>query len=169
MGSVMSQQLAFNVLFLCSGNSARSIMAEAILQAAGKPRFNAYSAGSHPTGQIHPMALELLKRQHLPTDRLRSKSWEEFQDDSAPQFDFVFTLCDDATQNCPVWPGQPITAHWGLADPAAVLDPDARRRAFLHTFTVLQNRILLLVNLPLRQIDRMSMQQHVAEIGKMGE
>jgi arsenate reductase len=142
--------MALNVLFLCTGNSARSILAEAYLNAAGKGRFRAYSAGSHPAGKVNPLALDLLARNHLDTTGLRSKSWDEFARPGAPKLDFVFTVCDNAAgEVCPIWPGQPMTAHWGVADPAAVEGTDeAKHRAFMRAFTELSTRINLFINLP---------------------
>jgi arsenate reductase (thioredoxin) len=139
---------AYNVLFLCTGNSARSILAEAYLNAAGRERFRAYSAGSHPAGKVNPFALELLRAQGIDTAGLRSKSWDEFAKPDAPRFDFVLTVCDHAAaQPCPVWPGQPVTAHWGVADPAAVQGSDEeKRKAFLKAFTELSRRIDRLLN-----------------------
>lgn len=166
----MSEHRPFNVLFLCTGNSARSILAEALLNAAGKGRFHAYSAGSHPTGRVNPYALELLEKQRLPTAGLRSKSWEEFARPGAPALDFVFTVCDNAAgEVCPVWPGQPLTAHWGVPDPAAVTGSEEEiRKAFFLAYTQLQNRILLFVNLPLDKLDRLALKQRLDEIGQSG-
>jgi arsenate reductase (thioredoxin) len=160
----------FNVLFLCTGNSARSILAEAYLNAAGKGRFTAYSAGSRPTGKVNPLALELLEKNRLPTRELRSKSWDEFARPSAPQLDFVFTVCDNAAgEVCPVWPGQPISAHWGVADPAAAPGADAdRRKAFVRAFTELSTRINLLLALPLDKLDRLTLKRKLDKIGKAG-
>lgn len=160
----------YSVLFLCTGNSARSILGEAILNTIGRGRFRAFSAGSHPTGRVNPFAIELLQKNRLPTEELRSKSWDEFAGAGAPQLDFVFTVCDSAAgEVCPVWPGQPITAHWGVPDPAAVGGADEdKRKAFFAAYTVLFNRIALLVNLPLRNLDRLALQQKVREIGKTG-
>ncbi|MBU0752134.1 MAG: arsenate reductase ArsC [Gammaproteobacteria bacterium] len=156
-----------NVLFLCSGNSARSILAEATLNSVGRGRFQAYSAGSHPAGAVNPLAIELLQKNRLPTDDLRSKSWEEFAAPGAPRLDFVFTVCDNAAgEACPVWPGQPMTAHWGVPDPATVTGSDeVRRKAFFSAFNQLQNRILLFVNLPVAKLDRMSLKQQLDQIG----
>lgn len=158
----------FSVLFLCTGNSARSILAEAYLNAVGKGRFTAYSAGSNPAGKVNPLALELLERNRLPTSGLRSKSWDEFARAAAPQLDFVFTVCDNAAgEVCPVWPGQPITAHWGVADPAAASGTEAeRRKAFLRAFTELSTRINLLLALPLDKLDRLTLKRKLEEIGK---
>jgi arsenate reductase len=158
----------WNVLFLCTGNSARSILGEALLNAMAPTRFKAFSAGSHPGGTVNPFAIELLEKNRIATDGLRSKSWDEFAGPGAPPLDFVFTVCDAAaTETCPVWPGQPISAHWGIPDPAAVIGTDDdKRRAFLATYTVMQRRISLLVSLPLRSLDKLSLQKQLAEIGK---
>jgi arsenate reductase len=159
----------YNVLFLCTGNSARSILAEVLLNSWGKGRFNAYSAGSHPGGQVNPFAIELLEKNRLPVEGLRSKSWDEFADPGAPELDFVFTVCDNAAgEVCPVWPGQPMTAHWGVPDPAAVEGSDeAKRKAFFQTFNQLQNRISMFANLPLDKIDRIKLQKTLQDIGKV--
>jgi len=156
-----------NVLFLCTGNSARSILAEAILNGLGAPRFRAHSAGSHPSGRVNPFALELLRRQGLPTEGLRSKAWDEFAAPGAPHLDFVFTVCDAAAgEACPVWPGQPISAHWGVTDPAAVTGSDEeKRRAFFAAYTTLRNRIQLFLSLPHTTLDRMKMKQRLDAIG----
>ncbi len=156
-----------NVLFLCTGNSARSIMAEVMLNAMGKGRFKAYSAGSHPRGQVHAMALELIEKNRLPTQGLRSKDWSEFAQPGAPRMDFVFTVCDDAAgEVCPVWPGQPMTAHWGIPDPAAVEGSDERKhRAFFTAYQQLSNRLTIFVNLPLARLDRLSLQRRLDDIG----
>lgn len=158
----------FHVLFLCTGNSARSIMAEVMMNAMGAPRFRAYSAGSHPTGRVNPFALELLRKNRLPTDGLRSKGWDEFAKRDAPQLDFVFTVCDSAAgEVCPIWPGQPISAHWGVEDPAAVEgSDDDKRRAFFHAYNRLRNRIQLFLGLPLAQLDRMTLTQRLKGIGR---
>ena len=158
----------YNVLFLCTGNSARSILAEAILNAEGKGKFRAFSAGSHPSGKVNSFSLELLEQRRYPTEGLRSKAWDEFAAPGAPQLDFVFTVCDNAAgEVCPVWPGQPISAHWGVEDPAVVVGSDEdKRKAFLKTFTVLQRRISLLASLQLEQIDRLSLQSKLSDIGK---
>jgi arsenate reductase len=160
----------FNVLFLCTGNSARSVMAEVLLNAMGTGRFKAYSAGSHPRGEVHPRALELIAKNRLPTEGVRSKSWSEFVRPGAPRIDFVFTVCDQAANEaCPVWPGQPILAHWGIPDPAATEgDADKLRRAFLTAYTQLNARILLFVNLPLASLDRLSLKRKLDEIGEAG-
>ena len=157
----------YNVLFLCTGNSARSIMAECILNRVGHGRFHAYSAGSHPKGRVHPYALHLLRRQNYTTDELRSKPWDEFAAPDAPQLDFVFTVCDNAANEvCPVWPGQPMTAHWGIPDPAAVTGSEAvRHAAFADAYRMLANRIGLFVSLPIRSLDRLSLKHKLDEIG----
>jgi arsenate reductase len=159
---------AFNVLFLCIGNSARSILAESYLNASGKGRFRAFSAGSFPTGKVNPYALELLENSRLPTEGLRSKSWDEFAQPDAPKMDIIITVCDPAAgEMCPIWPGQPVTAHWGVEDPAAAAgEEDAKRAAFLHAFTVLQRRINLLLNLNPAALDRMAMQSELQAIGE---
>jgi arsenate reductase len=159
-----------NVLFLCTGNSARSILAEAYLNSAGRGRFAAFSAGSHPAGKVNPYALELLEKNRLPTDGLRSKRWDEFARPGAPKLDFVFTVCDNAAgETCPIWPGQPITAHWGVADPAAVAGTEQeKRKAFLRAFTELGTRINLLLSLPLDKLDRLTLKRKLDEIGKTG-
>ena len=158
----------YNVLFLCTGNSARSILGEALLNALGQGRFRAWSAGSHPAGRVNPFALELLAKNRFPTEGLRSKNWDEFATPGAPALDFVFTVCDTAAgEMCPVWPGQPVTAHWGVADPAAVEgDDETKRRAFRDAFSRLQRRISLLVNLPVQSLDKLSLQKELGEIGK---
>ena len=161
-------QRHFNVLFLCTGNSARSILAEAILNFKGRPTFTAYSAGSHPAGKIHPQALRELEIAHLPTSGLRSKSWEEFAEPGAPNLDFVFTVCDNAAKEvCPVWPGQPISAHWGIPDPAAVRGtPEEVQRAFREAFVTLDRRIGLFLSLPLTSLDGLAVKKEVDKIGK---
>jgi arsenate reductase (thioredoxin) len=158
----------YNVLFLCTGNSARSIMAEAILNFRGKPRFKAYSAGSHPSGKVRPEALRELEAAHLPTADARSKSWDEFAQPGAPAMDFVFTVCDNAAHEvCPIWPGQPMTAHWGIADPAAVQGTvDEVQRAFREAFVALDRRIGLFLSLPLQSLDRLAIQKEIDRIGK---
>ena len=160
----------FNVLFLCTANSARSILAEAYLNAVGKERFRAYSAGSHPGGRINPLALELLRKNRIDTAALRSKSWDEFAVPGAPAMDFVFTVCDQAAgEACPLWPGQPMTAHWGVDDPAKAEGSDEeKRRAFVRAFSELSARINLFVNLPLDKLDRLALKRRLAEIGKLG-
>lgn len=158
----------YNVLFLCTGNSARSIMAEAILNSKGRPTFTAYSAGSHPTGTVRPEALRQLASAHIPTAGLRSKSWEEFSRADAPKLNFVFTVCDNAANEvCPVWPGQPISAHWGVPDPAAVRGTDAEvERAFRDAFFLLDRRISLFLSLPLARLDNLAIKKQVDEIGR---
>ena len=161
-----------NVLFLCTGNSARSIMAEAVLNnlAGARGRFRAFSAGSFPKGSVHPLALETLAASRLPAEGYRSKSWDEFSGDGAPHMDFVFTVCDQAAAEvCPVWPGHPVSAHWGVADPAAVEgSDDERRRAFREAFLALRRRVELFVSLPIESLDRLTVKQHVDEIGRTG-
>jgi arsenate reductase len=159
---------ARNVLFLCTGNSARSILAEAYLNAQAGGPFTAYSAGSHPAGKVNPFALELLRKHRINVDGLRSKSWDEFARPGAPRMDFIFTVCDNAAgEVCPVWPGQPVTAHWGIEDPAAVLgSDDERRHAFLKAFTLLAARINLLLSLPIEKVDRLSLKAKLDEIGR---
>lgn len=156
-----------NVLFLCTGNSARSILAEAALNHWGEGRFKAYSAGSFPKGQVHPLALELLKELHLPATGYRSKSWDEFAQPDSPKLDFIFTVCDNAAgEVCPIWPGRPMTAHWGVPDPAAVVGTDAQRRnAFESAYRELEARIKLFVSLPIESLDHVRLQAHVVEIG----
>ena len=158
----------YNVLFLCTGNSARSILAEAILNKVGRGRFIAYSAGSQPKGRVNPHVLELLERLDFPTAGLRSKAWNEFAAPGAPQLDFVFTVCDDAAgEVCPVWPGQPMTAHWGLPDPAAVEGTDLEKaNAFRETFRALERRIALFTALPFSSLDHLSLTNQVRDIGK---
>ncbi|WP_260517434.1 arsenate reductase ArsC [Aliiroseovarius sp. M344] len=157
----------YNVLFLCTGNSARSIIAEAILNQDGKGRFKAYSAGSKPQGAPHPNTLDLLKGLGHSTDFARSKSWEEFSGPDAPQMDFVFTVCDSAAaEECPFWPGQPMTAHWGVPDPAKVEGSEAVRRvAFSETYRMLRNRISVFVDLPISSLDRMALKRRLDDIG----
>jgi protein-tyrosine-phosphatase len=157
-----------NVLFLCTSNSARSIMAEAYLNAGGKGRLVAYSAGSHPADEVNPFAIELLRKNRIDTSVLRSKSWDEFAKPGAPQLDFVFTVCDNAAgEVCPVWPGQPMTAHWGVADPAAEKgDDQAKRKAFFRAYNELTTRISLFLNLPMAKLDRLTLQKRLDEIGR---
>ncbi len=164
----MDAEKPFNVLFLCTGNSARSIMAEAILSRLGHRTFRAFSAGSHPKGEVNPYALAALHKAGVATDGLRSKSWDEFSGAGAPALDFVFTLCDDAAgETCPHWPGQPMTAHWGLPDPAAVEGSEAiKHLAFADTLRMLSNRIGIFTALPLRSLDRLSLQNRLDTIGK---
>ena len=158
----------YKVLFLCTGNSARSILAEALLNHRGAGRFRAYSAGSRPAGRVNPFAIDLLKTARIPTDGLRSKSWDEFAAPGAPPLDFVFTVCDNAAgEVCPLWPGQPMTAHWGVPDPAAVEGSDAEKaKAFRDVFLTLERRINLFTSLPMSSIDRLALARRVAEIGK---
>ncbi len=158
----------FNVLFLCTGNSARSIMAEAILRSLGKDRFKVFSAGSRPTGRVNPFALELLERNRLSTRGARSKDWSEFSQAGAPAMDFVFTVCDQAAaETCPVWPGQPMTAHWGVSDPAAVEGSDeVKRTAFLKAYTELHRRISLFTCLPFDTLSRLALKKQLDEIGR---
>ena len=157
-----------NVLFLCTGNSARSIMAEAIMNYRGRPNFTAFSAGSHPSGRVLPEALKQLEAAHLPTAGLRSKSWDEFAAAGAPAFDFVFTVCDNAANEvCPVWPGQPMTAHWGVPDPAAVRGDSAQiEKAFREAFFLLDRRIALFLSLPLPTLDRLALKKEIDHIGR---
>ena len=160
--------MTYNVLFICTGNTARSILGEALINHLGKGRFRGYSAGSFPKGEVNPYALELLRSLNVPVDGLRSKSWNEFAKPDAPRMDFVFTVCDQAAgEVCPVWPGHPVTAHWGLPDPAAVEGPDpVKRAAFSHTLQALQNRIRLFISLPLASLDRLRLKQEVERIGR---
>ena len=161
--------MTYNVLFLCTGNSARSIMAEALLNHLGRGRFRAFSAGSHPTGRVNPIALATLQRNHLPTDQARSKSWDEFAGPDALRMHFVFTVCDRAAQEvCPFWPGQPMTAHWGIADPAAVEGSDAEKeRAFNLAFRELSARIGIFTSLRIDALDQLALQREINAIGKM--
>jgi protein-tyrosine-phosphatase len=158
----------FNVLFLCTGNSARSILAEAILNRVGAGKFKAYSAGSQPKGEVHPFALQLLKTLNYDTSFARSKSWEEFAVPGAPEMNFVFTVCDNAAnESCPIWPGQPMTAHWGVPDPAAVEGTDAEKHlAFADTYRMLNNRISIFVSLPMNMVDKLALQKRLDEIGR---
>ena len=158
----------YNVLFLCTGNSARSIMAEAIMNKKGWPNFTAYSAGSHPTGRVNPHALKMLQTARLPIEGLRSKAWDEFAKPEAPELHFVFTVCDNAAKEvCPVWPGQPMTAHWAVPDPASVAGSEEQlERAFRDAFTVLERRISLLLCLPLESLDKLAIQKEIDRIGK---
>ncbi len=158
----------YNVLFLCTGNSARSILGEAILNKIGRGKFVAWSAGSHPKGEVNPHALALLKRLHYPTEGLRSKSWDEFARAGAPELHFVFTVCDNAANEvCPIWPGQPMTAHWGIPDPAAVAgDEKTIEFAFREALMTLQRRIELFANLPVESLDRLSLKKRLDEIGR---
>jgi len=161
-------QKPYNVLFLCTGNSARSIMAEAILNHKGRPNFVAYSAGSHPSGSVRPEALRQLERAHLPVTGFRSKSWDEFAGPSAPKLDFVFTVCDNAANEvCPVWPGQPMTAHWGVPDPAAVQGTEEQvEKAYRDAFFLLDRRISLFLSLPLATLDGFSLKKEIDSIGR---
>lgn len=165
-----NSHVPLNVLFLCTGNSARSIIAECILNREGQGTFRAYSAGSIPTGKVNPLALNLLGKLNYDVSDLRSKSWDEFAKPDAPKLDFVFTVCDDAAQEvCPIWPGQPITAHWGVPDPAAAGGSDAEKAfAFDDTYRMLSQRITIFVNLPLESLSKLSLQEHLNKIGKTG-
>lgn len=164
----MSPPRHYNVLFLCTGNSARSIMAEAILSYKGQPHFTAYSAGSHPAGKVRPEALRQIETANLPVDGLRSKAWDEFVLPGAPKLDFVFTVCDNADNEvCPVWPGQPMTAHWGVPDPAAVRGSEAQmERAFRETFFILDRRISLFLSLPLKTLEGLALKKELDNIGR---
>jgi protein-tyrosine-phosphatase len=156
-----------NVLFLCTGNSARSIIGEAIMNREGRGRFRAFSAGSHPKGAVNPHAIDLLRSLHYPVESFRSKPWDEFEGPDAPKLDFVFTVCDDAAAEvCPIWPGQPMTAHWGMPDPAAVEGSPAEiALAFADTYRMMNSRIMLFMNLPMATLDRLSLQHRLDEIG----
>jgi protein-tyrosine-phosphatase len=158
----------YNVLFLCTGNSARSILAEELVNHWGRGKFRGLSAGSYPKGIVHPMALRLLQHLNMPTDGLRSKSWDEFASPGAPPLDFVFTVCDNAAgEVCPIWPGHPMTAHWGVPDPAAVEGSEIEQmNAFRETFRTLENRIRIFTSLPLESIERMKLKEHLDEIGR---
>jgi len=158
----------FNVLFLCTGNSARSIMAESILNSLGKPKFKAFSAGSHPTGNVNPLALELIEKNRLSTVGLRSKDWNEFSRPGAPFMHFVFTVCDQTVAEvCPLWPEQPMTAHWGVHDPAAVQGSDEdKRKAFLKAYTELYRRMSLFLNLPFDTLNKLALKEKLDEIGR---
>ncbi len=160
-------QARYNVLFLCTGNSARSIMAEAIMNYKGRPNFTAYSAGSHPSGAVRPEAIAELESAHLPTNGLRSKSWDEFAKPDSPKLDFVFTVCDNAAKEvCPIWPGQPMTAHWGVADPAAVRGTaEEIKRAYRDAFVTLERRIGLFLCLPLATISKLAIKKEIDKIG----
>ena len=157
----------FNVMFLCTGNSARSIMAESILRQVGQGRFTAFSAGSHPAGQVNPFAIELLKANRMPIEGLRSKNWEEFARPDSPPLDLVLTVCDNAAEEvCPVWPGQPMTAHWGVADPAAFQGTDEQKtKVFWDTAVILKRRLELMLALPLRSLDGLAIQRKIKDIG----
>ena len=158
----------YNILFLCTGNSARSILAEAIMNHKGKPRFTGFSAGSHPSGTVRPEALRQLEMANMSTAGLRSKSWEEFAAPDAPQLDFVFTVCDNAAKEvCPIWPGQPMTAHWGVPDPAAVHGtPEEIRQAFREAFVLLDRRISLFLSLPFASLERLAIKREIDRIGR---
>ena len=158
----------FDVLFLCTGNSARSILAEACLNREGRGRFTAYSAGSHPKGEVHPMAIDLLKRANYDVSGLRSKGWDEFAVAGAPKMDFIFTVCNSAAaESCPIWPGQPMTTHWGVPDPAAVEGSDTEKAlAFADSCRMLNNRISIFVNLPIVSLDRLALQKRLSDIGQ---
>ena len=161
---------SYNVLFLCTGNSARSILAEAILNHRGPPRVRAFSAGSHPTGRVNPGALELLERLRIPSAGLRSKAWDEFARPDSPVLDFIITVCDNAAaETCPLWPGQPVTAHWGVSDPAQMEPPDARARAFQQAYRILARRIDRFLNLPLHALDREAIGRQLRDIGQLPE
>jgi arsenate reductase (thioredoxin) len=164
----MTVDRIYNVLFLCTGNSARSILAESLLNTLGHGKFRAFSAGSDPKGQVHPMALELLKRTNLPTENLRSKNWDEFAAPGAAPIDFIFTVCDNAAgEVCPIWPGKPMTAHWGIGDPAAVQGTDVEKAsAFRKAFKELEIRIKFLTCLPIGSLDNMTLQARLRDIGK---
>ena len=164
----MVEGKSYNVLFLCTGNSARSILAESILAREGHGRFNAYSAGSQPKSEIHPYALDLLRNQNYPTDGLRSKSWDEFAAEDAPDMDFIFTVCGNAADEvCPVWPGHPMTVHWGVPDPAAAEGSEAERRnAFKDAFGMLSDRINAFLNLPIDSLDQPALRRRLEEIGQ---
>lgn len=157
----------YNVLFICTGNSARSVIAEGLMNELGQGRFKAFSAGSHPKGSVHPLAIKTLATHRIPTDGFRSKSWEEFARPDAPELHFVFTVCDEAAgEVCPVWPGQPMTAHWGMPDPAGVEgDEQVREKAFLDTFITMKRRIELMLSLPLASLDRLAIQKEIKDIG----
>ena len=159
----------YNVLFLCTGNSARSILAEAVLNRAGRGRFRAFSAGSQPRGEVHPYALDLLTKLDYPTDALRSKSWDEFAAAGAPTLDFVFTVCDNAaSETCPIWPGQPMSAHWGIPDPASAAGTEAERRlAFAEAYRMMSNRIAAFISLPFASLDRLSLKNRLVTIGTL--
>jgi arsenate reductase len=166
----MTAERIYNALFLCTGNSARSILAESLLNHWGHGHFRAFSAGSFPKGQVHPMAIALLDRMNLPTQGLRSKSWDEFAAPGAPQLDFIITVCDNAAgEICPVWPGKPVTAHWGIADPAAVQGSDAEKAfAFRQAFEELATRVKLFTSLPIASLDGLTLQSRLREIGNSG-
>ena len=162
-------QLPYNILILCTGNSARSIMAEALFNTMGAGRIKAYSAGSHPTGKVNPFALEQVRALGYPTENLRSKSWDEFAQPGAPQMDFIVTVCDNAAgEVCPLWPGKPVTAHWGFPDPAAAVGTDEQKRAaFAHTLSQIRKRVQQFLSLPLETLDRRSIEEQIRDIGKV--
>lgn len=166
----MSDDRVYNVLFLCTGNSARSVIAESAMNRLGRGRFRGFSAGSMPSGKVHPYTLDLLRRLNYPTEGLRSKSWDEFAKPGAPALDFVFTVCDNAANEvCPIWPGQPMSAHWGVPDPVAVEGTEAERRfAFAEAHRLLYNRISIFVSLPIASLDRLTLQKRLTEIGRAG-
>jgi protein-tyrosine-phosphatase len=165
----MSEKV-FNVLFICTGNSARSILAEGLMTSLGRGRFKAYSAGSHPTRTVHPMALSTLAKLHVPSEGFRSKNWDDFAQPGAPEFDFIFTVCDNAAgEICPIWPGQPMTAHWGVADPAAAQGSDVQKaRAFMDAAVLLKRRIELMLSLPMSTLTGLSLQSEIDRIGRTG-
>lgn len=171
MSNSVPSDRVFNVLFLCTHNSARSVIAESILNRSGKGKFRAFSAGSHPRGQIHPYAIDLLRNLNFDVSGLRSKSWGEFASSDAPRTDFVFTVCDDAAKEvCPVWPGQPMTAHWGVPDPSTAEGKEAEKRvAFVSTFRMLQRRIDVFTSLPLASLARLALQKKIDDIGRMAD
>ena len=164
-----SKVTPLNILFLCTGNSARSVMAESILNRLGRGKFHGFSAGSHPTGKVNPLALNLLRKTNYDVSTLRSKSWDEFANPDAPKLDFVFTVCDDAANEvCPIWPGQPMTAHWGLPDPVKAQGTEAERNlAFADTMRMLTQRISIFVNLPIDRLSKLSLQKQLDEIGRL--
>lgn len=164
----MTTDTLYNALFICTGNSARSILAEGLLNELGQGRFRAYSAGSHPKGEVHPLALATLERLHLPTTGYRSKNWDEFVAPNAPVFDFIFTACDNAAgETCPLWPGKPVSAHWGVPDPAAACGTEEQqRKAFMGAAITLRRRIELFLSLPLKSLDAMSLQRELRDIGR---
>ncbi|HJU15825.1 MAG TPA: arsenate reductase ArsC [Stellaceae bacterium] len=166
----MTDGRIYNLLFLCTGNSARSILAEVLVEHWGRGRFRGYSAGSFPRGRVHPLAIEILANLGLRTDGLRSKSWDEFARPGAPVMDFVFTVCDQAAgEVCPMWPGNPVTAHWSMPDPAAIEGTEVERRnAFRHAFRILENRIRLFTSLPIDKLDRLAIKRNVVDIGRRG-
>jgi len=165
----MPAEPVYNVLFLCTGNSARSVMGEALLNRFGSGHFRAYSAGSHPKGTVHPLTLKVLAAEGLPVDNIRSKSWDEFSGPDAPKMDFVFTVCDDAAkETCPIWPGHPMTAHWGIEDPAALAGtPVSQEAAFIQAFKYMRARVQAFTALPLKSIDRMALNSKLREIGNL--